>query len=312
MENIMEEGKCPICGQHCYIHSRAGSNVPTYKCDFCFAYELAEEDIPLAQKHKVILAGYLFETRSRSHSIRINSGTLPIILSDSRIPKTPLQKLDKLVLSIYDLGSGFKNHISKLAKYPPAVCYAEDAAEFNLMVSTLNDIGYLRERQARFGEYDCGYFITVEGMRYAESLLSGNTRSTTVFVAVQGSDELRSVYEKGVRAACAEFGLSVSIIDTPENKENSADKVIVGIKTSRFVIADFTNNTLGVYYEAGYAKGLGREVIKTCSKAWFEKEKDGKRVNRLHFDIEYDNLILWQDENDLKRKLEDRIQAAIL
>jgi nucleoside 2-deoxyribosyltransferase len=149
-------------------------------------------------------------------------------------------------------------------------------------------------------------------MKYAESLLSDNARSTTVFVAVQGSDDPESVYEKGVRAACAEFGLSVSIIDTTENKENIADKVSAGIKTSRFVIADFTNNTLGVYYEAGYAKGLGREVIKTCNKTWFEEEKDGKRVNQLYFDIERDNLILWQDEKDLKRKLEDRIRAAIL
>ncbi len=312
MENIMEEGKCPICGQHCYIHSRAGSNVPTYKCDFCFAYELADEDIPLAQKHKVILAGYLFETRGRSHSIRISAGTLPIILSDSRIPKTPLQKLDKLILSIYDLGSGFKNHVSKLAKYPPAVGYAEDAAEFNLMVSTLNDIGYLQERQARFGEYDCGYFITIEGMKYAESLLSGNTRSTTVFVAVQCTDDLKPVYEKGVKAACDVFGLSALIINTSDNEESIADKVIAGIKTSRFVIADFTNNALCVYYEVGYAKGLGRDVIKTCRKTWFEEEKDGKRVNQLYFDMERDNLILWQDEKDLKRKLEDRIRAVLL
>jgi len=308
----MEEVKCPICGGHCFKHSRAGSNLPTYKCDFCFAFELADEDIHLVQEQKVVLAGFLFETHMRSHSIRINPGILPFILSDSRIPRTPMQKLDKLMLFIYSLGSGFKNHISKLAKYPPAVCYAEDAAEFNLMVSMLTDIGYLCERQARFGEYDCGYFITVEGMKYAESLLSGNDHSTTVFVAMKCSDDLRSVYENALKPACAKLGFSVFTIDDTNYKGNITDKVITGIKTSRFVIADFTYNTLGVYYEAGYAKGLGRDVIKTCKKEWFEEEKDGERVNQLHFDIEHDNLILWQDEKDLMQKLEDRIQATIL
>lgn len=308
----MEEVKCPICGEHCYIHSRAGSNLPTYKCDFCFAYELADEDLPLIQEHKVVLSGFLFETRMRSHSIRINAGTLPFVLSDSRILRTPMQKLDKLILFIYSIGSGFKNHISKLAKYPPSVCYAEDAAEFNLMVSILTDIGYLCERQARFGEYDCGYFITVEGMKYAESLLSGNNNSTAVFVAMKCTDDFKSVYEEGIKPACAKFGFSVFTIDETKYPGDITDKVIAGIKTSRFIIADFTSNPLSVYYEAEYAKGLGREVIKTCNKKWFEEEKDGKKVNQLHFDIQYDNLILWEDEKDLLQKLEDRIQATIL
>ncbi len=308
----MEEVKCPICGEHCYIHSRAGSNLPTYKCDFCFAYELADEDIPLIQEHKVVLSGFLFETRMRSHSIRINAGTLPFVLSDSRVPRTPMQKLDKLILFVYSIGSGFKNHISKLAKYPPSVCYAEDAAEFNLMVSILTDIGYLCERQARFGEYDCGYFITVEGMKYAESLLSGNNHSTTVFVAIKCSDELRTAYEDAIKPACAKLGLSAFTVDETTYPGDITDKVIAGIKTSRFVIADFTGNTLGVYYEAGYAKGLGRTVIKTCNKAWYEEEKEGKRVHQLHFNIEHDNLILWQDQKDLMQKLDDRIRAVIL
>ncbi len=307
----MEEGKCPICGEHCFKHSRAGSNLPTYKCDFCFAYELADEDIPLIQEHKVILSGYLFETQMRSHSIRLNTWTIPAILSDSRVPKTPMQKLDKLLLFVYNVGSGFKNHISKLTKYPPAVCYADDVADFNLMVSTLSDIGYMRERQARFGEYDCGYFITVEGMKYAESLLSVPIDSTIVFVAMKCCDDLRSVYEDGIKPACAKLGLSVLTIDETNHLGDITDKVIAGIKTSRFVIADFTYNTLGVYYEAGYAKGLGRNVIKICKNEWFEEEKDGERVNLLHFNIEHDNLILWQDETDLKQKLEDRIMATI-
>lgn len=307
----MEEGKCPICGEHCYIHSRAGSNLPTYKCDFCFAFELADEDIPLIQEHKVILAGFLFETQMRSHSIRINSVTIPAILSDWRVPKTPMQKLDKLILFVYNVGSGFKNHISKLTKYPPAVCYADDAADFNLMVSTLSDIGYLRERQARFGEYDCGYFITIEGMKYAESLISGNTDSTLVFAAMPCTDDFKSAQENAIKPACTKLGFSVFTIDETEHEGDINDKIIAGIKNSRFVIADFTYNTLEVYYEAGYAKGLGIEVIKTCNKEWFEEEKDGERVNRLHFDIEYDKLILWQNASDLKQKLIDRILATI-
>jgi len=42
--------------------------------------------------------------------------------------------------------------------------------------------------------------------------------------------------------------------------------MITEIKTSRFLIANLTHNNNGDYWEAGYAKWLGKEVIHLCNQ----------------------------------------------
>ena len=66
------------------------------------------------------------------------------------------------------------------------------------------------------------------------------------------------------------------------------------IRNSAFVVADVTEQKQGVYYEAGFAKGLGLPVIWTVN----EKEKDD-----LHFDTRQYRHIIWTDEADLQERL---------
>ncbi len=82
----------------------------------------------------------------------------------------------------------------------------------------------------------------------------------------------------------------------------SADAIIAEIRKSLFMVADFTENRGGVYFEAGYAQGLGIPVIWTCR----HDHKD-----RLHFDTRQYNHILWTDEIDLFEQLRRRIEATI-
>lgn len=60
----------------------------------------------------------------------------------------------------------------------------------------------------------------------------------------------------------------------------------------------------GVYFEAGFAKGLGLEVLWTC--------KDNDK-NNLHFDIRQYNFIFWEDEklDDFRKKLAYRIESVL-
>jgi len=67
-------------------------------------------------------------------------------------------------------------------------------------------------------------------------------------------------------------------------------------------VIDLTGHRNGVYFEAGYAKGLGREVIWTCN------EEDGKNT---HFDADHFNQIRWNTPEDLKDRLTNRIRAVI-
>lgn len=83
------------------------------------------------------------------------------------------------------------------------------------------------------------------------------------------------------------------------------DEIIAEIRRSRFVVADFTHDKEkgvrgSVFYEAGFASGLGLEVIYSCRKG-LEGE--------LSFDTRQYHHILWETPEDLRIQLRDRIRA---
>jgi nucleoside 2-deoxyribosyltransferase len=78
------------------------------------------------------------------------------------------------------------------------------------------------------------------------------------------------------------------------------DEIIASIRGAKFLVADFTGQRNGVYFEAGFMLGLGRPVI------WICKKEDLKNV---HFDTRQYNTIDCVDETDLKKRLVNRILA---
>jgi len=63
-----------------------------------------------------------------------------------------------------------------------------------------------------------------------------------------------------------------------------------------------TGHRNGVYYEAGYAHGLEKEVILTCREGDFDDQ---------HFDVAQIATIRWKDDDDLYKKLVKRIEATV-
>ena len=82
-----------------------------------------------------------------------------------------------------------------------------------------------------------------------------------------------------------------------------ARKLKPDAKNSKFVIAELSHHNNGAYYEAGYALGLGKEVIHICSES---ELKSG-----LHFDVAQVNTITYKDVNEIPEKLKKRIHATI-
>ena len=91
-------------------------------------------------------------------------------------------------------------------------------------------------------------------------------------------------------------------IDKTEHNDKICDRIISEIRTSGLVIADFTGQRGGVYFEAGYAMGLGIPVIWTCRSS---------DVDGLHFDTRQYNHISWDSAEDLRIKLVNRIRATL-
>ncbi|MBR0519746.1 MAG: hypothetical protein IJJ95_00240 [Spirochaetales bacterium] len=84
------------------------------------------------------------------------------------------------------------------------------------------------------------------------------------------------------------------------------------------MIADLTGFRGGVYYEAGFARGLGKEVILCCKDKYSIKIKydaiDKEVIeNGPHFDVNHLNTIYWKsnDLEDFKERLKNRIIGTV-
>lgn len=129
------------------------------------------------------------------------------------------------------------------------------------------------------------YKISVNGLTHAEELMTTNINSNKVFIAMQFRPvesyalPYTEVRDKAIKPAvevASNNKLRAFTVDEEEHNDYITDKMIAEIKTSRVLIADLTHNNNGAYWEAGYAKGLGKEVIHICNQDWLDSG------NKLH------------------------------
>ena len=187
--------------------------------------------------------------------------------------------------------------------------------------------GYLRNEQKYISENNKN--ITSRGWAYLETFRHPNPDSKKVFVAIWFTDEMKDILLKYIKPAAKEAGgYNAEPIDEKDYNGDINDAIIGEIRGSKFVIADFTGNRGGVYFEAGFAYGLNIPVIYSCKKELFNKfvkqnikTKDSKgnekEINKnvysqIHFDVNHQNFILWKDGKDLHDKLVKRIKSLPL
>ena len=144
------------------------------------------------------------------------------------------------------------------------------------------------------------FLIAEEGWFEIEKDLEMNY-SKQVFVAMWFDNVMDNAAQK-IEKAIKDCGLKVMRIDRKEHNNEISGEILLEIMNSRIVIADVTGQRNGVYFEAGFALGHKKSVIWTC------QEKDMKNV---HFDTRQYNHIIWDNEEDLYKKLKDRILATL-
>ncbi len=143
--------------------------------------------------------------------------------------------------------------------------------------------------------------ITAKGWDFLETNRHKNRKdSKKVFVAMWFHESMDSTYNEAIAPATKEAGYVSFRVDRVEYIDKIDDKIIANIRSSKFLIADFSGQRNSVYYETGFAQGLGIPVILCVRK------KDAKC---LSFDTRQYNYIIWEDKKDLKGRLIDRIKA---
>ena len=173
-----------------------------------------------------------------------------------------------------------------------------------------SDVTYLADylvQQRWVGKHQNGplYRVTVDG-HHEIAQDEVNVSSSQAFVAMWFDREMEADYDQGIEPAIEASGYEPKRIDRDPAVHKVDDAIIAEIRRSRFLIADMTCGSDGprasVYYEAGFAHGLGIEVIYSCRE---------DSLDRLAFDTRQYNHIVWQDAAQLKRALIDRIAARI-
>ena len=114
---------------------------------------------------------------------------------------------------------------------------------------------------------------------------------------------MTDTYEHGIRAAVEDdcHYRAIHVGKAPANGDIT-NRIIAEIRSCQFIVADFTGHRPGVYYEAGFAEGLRRPVIRTCREDHFDA---------LHFDTRQFHHLKWTTPADLREQLADHVKATI-
>ena len=145
--------------------------------------------------------------------------------------------------------------------------------------------------------------VTVDGHSHIADRLV-NTDLTQAFVAMWFDPSMDEAYWQGIEPAIREAGYKALRIDQKPHNNKIDDEIIAEIRRSKFLVADFTQGDDGarggVYYEAGFAHGLGLKVIFTCRK---------DAIDKVHFDTNHYNHVVWATPAELLKGVKDRILA---
>jgi len=191
----------------------------------------------------------------------------------------------------------------------PAFAWSESIQfnEFRFIITCLDE-----ENLVRVHEKGGSLQLTANG--HLSLLENINIESDQAFIAMWFSDKINNAYHHGIAPAIRDSGFTPLRIDKKEHSNKIDDEIIAEIRKSRFLVADFTCGVLsiegethtiprgGVYYEAGFAQGLGIPVIWCCRK---------DQISTVHFDTRQYNHIVWETPKELRRALKNRIEAVI-
>lgn len=218
---------------------------------------------------------------------------------------TPGQWIQIDFQSIYDLKTLKKNTkypkevFIKLEKTLPflSITWARDDNELRYIINDylIQEQGYLTGEKR--------YKITPKGWAYIDSLKYRNVDSQIAFIAMyfdNSMNDLLGSIEKSISNASYE----PKRVDKHEHINKIDDEIVALIRQSKFIVADYTGQRGGVYFESGFALGLGLPIVWTCRK--------DDLVN-LHFDTNHYNFLTWEEDKlpEFEEKLKNRILAVI-
>lgn len=287
---------CPLCSQPGEIYKEF-SNLGIFqgRCDRCGEIHITEEAVTEAarlNKRHVLSSWFRRHQRGSGTMVPyIKKAEAEAIIADA--PEySVLEKLDRTLteIELTTTQPGQRSRFTAAKDYPLVYAASPDEAAF--YINQLAEVGYVR--------FDGGALITAKGFQRLEDLKRTGRSSSFAFVAMWFNPSMNAIYDDAIAPAIRGAGYRPIRVDRVEHVNRIDDEIIGRIKASRFLVADFSGQRQGVYFEAGMMLGLGRTVI------WMCKEEELKET---HFDTRQYNFINYKTVDEARKRLYDRIMA---
>lgn len=331
MQNTTINERCPVCGKPLIAKSESTNYDATfYNCKYCKKFMLEDDfervclktisSIDLVRLRNLL---YTSPESSRYRREPICEENLQELLSLTNYPKTLIDKIDNTLAYFAEKTSNFGQRIEVNPKTLYRELFCIDVKELGEILKALKKSGYISSDDTA----ECGtrfkVWVEMAGLKHYDENLRQRKRLNQCFVAMWFNEEvdienhrpnMTEIYANAIKPAIENENRFNSVrIDCVEYCNDINDEMIAQIRKSKFMVVDLTGYRGGVYYEAGFAEGLGLPVIYTCHKKWLEGDFE-KNIEKVHFDVNHKNIIVWEEDKleEFKNKLINRIEAVIV
>ena len=315
------DNKCIFCNNKCDLYETPKHHLLiTCRCDYCGEYILPRKGLSVIYdiqdpSDKFKIACILNERRLKGLAgIALGDKTD----KDNKVCGYPLVSVDDILNEFPKKASDFLNrtllNLSRLPARPFEIIKLDMIGDYLHLFTPskkaayaflleLAEQGFIRFNEVEGRPQFNVFFLTTKFWEIIENLQKTEVGNKRAFVAMWFDESMKDYYEDGIKKAIDEAGYVPVRIDLQDFNEKICDEIIAEIKRCKFLVSDFSGQRSGVYFEAGFAKGLGRPVI-------FTVKKDD--VEKLHFDTRQYNHIVYDSPEELHSKLYNRICATII
>ena len=206
-------------------------------------------------------------------------------------------RLDRLLLLLADRATNYFAEVPFVKEHDFPLMFANGPKGMNELLVAAMQLGYLDENPIVTK-------LTIKAWDRVDQVRATQPDSRQAFVAMWFDKALDPAWDQGLKVGIERSKYFRALrVDAVQHNEKIDDRIVMEIRRSGLVVADFTGQRPGVYYEAGLARGLGLTVISTCRK---------DETDNLHFDTRQYNHIVWTTPADLADQLHERISATAL
>jgi len=293
--------QCVICG----VNTRGGlssdfEGFHYQTCPRCGEFKVSITALAilrqgLSKEKRAIISGLVRDQNRVAAKPAITSDNLKLILS--RPLPSVSDRAMKLLKEAAHGQTGLRIQFNVSDPRFMAATYSAEKDDLNILMEMLD-----KENLIEKIDVEGNARILPDGLIQLDELKRESSARSQGFVAMWFDESLNEVYRNGFKKGISKAGYTPFRVDQAQHIDRIDDKIIAEIKTSKFVVADFTGHRGGVYFEAGYALGLNIPVFWTCQK---DHMKD------LHFDVSHYNCISWDCPDDLAERLSIRIEAVV-